>query len=291
GGGGGGQDRPGIPDRPGRNDACGECASCRRMDDGAHLNLLNLAPDEKGVIKIDRIRELQGRLKYRIESGRRVVVVAGAETMLTQAANAFLKTLEEPPASSIIILLSSRPSDLLPTVLSRCQRINFRPLAEDVISGLLAREEGLSREEAAWAARLSGGSISKALKVVETGFRQRRAGLVKRLLALTPADVDEILDMASELSKEEDLLETIEFLKTWFRDRAVTAEGAGHLAVNSDMAALLDAELGAELGPGEGPGSFAFAEEARMNITPPRYANKLLTVETMLLRLAGARAA
>lgn len=279
-------------------DSCGVCASCRMMDAGAHPNLLQVWPtvkerddvlenayDGAGLIRISQVRDIQEFLRYRIDGGKKAVVVDYAERLMPQAANAFLKTLEEPPAGSVIMLITSRPSDLLPTILSRCQRISFRPLPDEAISAMLVRDRGARRDVADAVARLSCGSISKALRFVGEGAYESRGEILRRLSALTATDTDELLRFAEDLSKMDGLPEVLEFMKGWYRDRLVTREGAGYLAVNGDIPDFV--APGADEDAGMLIGSFAAIEKARRDITPPRYLNKQLVMETLLMRLAG----
>ena len=110
-------------------DACGECSACARIARGMHPDVLLVEPGDSGTIKIEQIRDAIERSTYRpFEGRRRVVIVDDAAALVTPAQNALLKTLEEPPASSVFILLTSRPDVLLPTVRSRVIRLSF---AED----------------------------------------------------------------------------------------------------------------------------------------------------------------
>jgi DNA polymerase-3 subunit delta' len=274
----------GGPDS-GKLDSCGLCTSCRGMDEGSSLNLVTVK-SVGGVLKIDQVRELQNAIKYRVQSGRRVAIIDEADKLIKAAANAFLKTLEEPPAGSIIILITSRPAELLPTIVSRCQRINFRPLPEETVSNVLIERfgsEGLSTEEASTVARLSGGSLAGAIEVVKSGEQARRKQFLERFLRLTLGDGNEILDAARELSKEEDVLGTLEFLKIWYRDQVVLNEGAERLMVTGGLTRRVSKNQGFE----RLVRSFELVEEARCNITPPRRANKQLTMEDLFLRLVG----
>lgn len=281
-----------------KGDSCGVCASCRMMDAGTHPNILQVWPtvkesddrlenayDGAGLIRINQIRDIQEFLRYRIEGGKKAVVVDYAERLMPQAANAFLKTLEEPPAGSVIMLITSRPSDLLPTVLSRCQRMNFRPLPDEAVSAVLAGERGVDKGSADAVARLSCGSISKALRYVDEGVHESRREILRRLAALGSADTDELLRFAEELSRMDDLPEALEIMKGWYRDRLVIREGAGHLAVNGDISDFI--APGKDTDAAMLLGSFAAIEKARRDITPPRYLNRQLVMETLLLRLSG----
>lgn len=274
----------------GDGDSCGACGDCALMANGTHPNLMEIWPSDKdgerspdGLIRIDRIRDVQNAVKYRVDRGKKAVIVDSADRMMPAAANAFLKTLEEPPADTVIILITSRPADLLPTILSRCQRVNFRPLSAEEISSFLAGETGVSDDDARAAARLSGGSVSKALSLIGEGSHQTRKEIIERLSAITSRDIDIALKFAEDLSKRDDLVEILEFMKTWYRDKLVTLEGAGQLAVNSDMAGHITHREG-RMRLME---SFSMIEKARRDIMPPRYSNKQLTMEVLLMGLMG----
>ena len=107
-------------------DACGRCAACVRIARGVHPDTLIVEPGDNGSIRIEQVREIIDRAAYRpFEGRRRVVVIDEAETLVGAAQNALLKTLEEPPPSSVFILVTARPDMLLPTVRSRCIRLSF----------------------------------------------------------------------------------------------------------------------------------------------------------------------
>src|SRR5262249_21327595 len=105
--------QPLDPNHPGSIDACGVCAACVRIARGVHPDVLIVEPGDSGAIKIDQIREIVGRAAFRpFEGKRRVVIVDEADALVAAAQNALLKTLEEPPPSSVFILLTSRPDVL-----------------------------------------------------------------------------------------------------------------------------------------------------------------------------------
>lgn len=275
-------------------DSCGTCPDCEKVEKGAHENVVVVWPtdkdggrDDNGLIRVGQIRELQDTLKYRVERGKKVAIVEAADKMMPEAANAFLKTLEEPPPDSLIVLMTSRPAYLLPTILSRCQRINMLPLSEETVRGYLVRERGVAAEEAALAARMSAGSLGRALNYVDTGALEKRRGLVKRLRSLKDADTPEVLALAEELSRLDDVEEALEFLKTVVRDMAAIRAGVPSLIVNMDMEDLLKE---GRSGLKELVSSYEMIEAVRYDVTPPRYANKQLAMEAMLLRLKEAGA-
>ena len=106
-------------------DFCGHCVSCKKIDDGNHPDVKIVEPDGQ-FIKIDQIRELQHDLQFRpFEGKKRVFIIDSADKMGLPAANSILKTLEEPPRDSILILVTANLHSLLPTIASRSQRLSF----------------------------------------------------------------------------------------------------------------------------------------------------------------------
>ncbi len=168
--------------RLGPTDGCGECVSCSKLARGLHPDLLWIER-QKNVIHLAQItfrpdktgnqppppprdRTVTGFVGYApFEGARRVVVIRNAEHMKAEAQNALLKTLEEPPRSSLLILTTAAPANLLPTVRSRCQSLRFAPVPQKLIRQHLERTIGCSPEAARQRAALAPGSIGGALRV------------------------------------------------------------------------------------------------------------------------------
>src|ERR1700685_3216060 len=108
-------------------DCCDECLSCRKIENGTHADIHWARPESKSrIITVEQTRELMREIQLKpTEAEHKVAVIASADRLNTQAANALLKTLEEPPANSVLILLSTEPQRILETILSRCLRLNF----------------------------------------------------------------------------------------------------------------------------------------------------------------------
>lgn len=176
-----------------------------------HPDVIEVEPE--GVtyrIKEDvRDRIIAEALRAPIEGERKVIVVADAERLRADAANALLKTLEEPPARSIIILCTAVPEELLPTVRSRCQRIDLAPLTEELIAEALLRD-GASAERAALAARLSGGRLDRARRLAGgwAPLRDAFVTAVARLDGSTAAAVRAVGDVQEALKQATEALET-----------------------------------------------------------------------------------
>src|SRR5205823_9158635 len=162
-------------------DACGVCASCTRIARGVHPDVPIVEPGDNGSIKIEQVRDIVDAAAYRpFEGRRRVVIVDDADALVPAAQNALLKTLEEPPPSSVFILVTSRPDALLATVRSRCPRLRFRALdAADVAAALVAR--GKNETEARAVAAMADGSLGRALDATADAIVEAR-GVAQQVL-------------------------------------------------------------------------------------------------------------
>ena len=232
-------------------DACGECASCRRIGRGVHPDVIVLEPGETGTIKIDQVRDVIDRANYRpFEGRRRAVIVDEADALVTAAQNALLKTLEEPPSASVFILVSSMPDVLLPTVRSRCRPLRFGELAPAEVAGVLIRDHEYSEAEARAAAAEADGSIGRALAARSVDRTEARA-LAQRLLHQTARVTDPArrLDAAKDLagktsggaSERDQLAVCLRALASLLRD-------LGILSTRADTRSLANIDLQANLG-------------------------------------------
>jgi DNA polymerase-3 subunit delta' len=176
-----------CPERRARggDDGCGRCAACQRIVKLQHADVRLVDRGGEATIKIQAIRErVLDVVGYRpFEGARRVFIIDGADDLTLEAQDALLKTLEEPPASAILILVTAFPDALARTVQSRCRRVRFGPLAEAEVAEVL-RARGVSEADArAWAS-LSGGSVSRALAVGEGAYAEDRSAALALLGAL-----------------------------------------------------------------------------------------------------------
>lgn len=163
-------------------DACGHCAQCKQVVAGNHPDVIRVSrPEGKREVPIDLIAgrpERRGReglcyeLSMRPMSGnRRIGIIDDAETLNAESSNSLLKTLEEPPAGSLMILIATGPEALLPTILSRVQPLFFSPLPDAVIVELLTATHEVGADEAMSVAQLSGGSLSTAGQLLDGDLR------------------------------------------------------------------------------------------------------------------------
>lgn len=205
-----------------------ECGPCEKIEHGLHPDLLRLAPEGPGgFIKIEQIRELLATLAFPPHEGRaRLVIVEDADKLNPAAANAFLKTLEEPPARTHIVLTTTAPDRLLVTIRSRCQRVRFAPLSVENVAAIL-RASGADAAAATAAAALSGGSVERAgdladgEKLTAQWARARLAVTAARATGMRPV-VEAAVGLAEE---KEEIVPALELLAHFYKDAALAAAG------------------------------------------------------------------
>lgn len=218
---------------------CGRCKSCRKIESANHPDIIWLKPSGPSI-KIDQIRTLCQTLAMKpYEAAMRVVIISDARTMNPAAGNALLKVLEEPPDSTVLLLISAHKSDLLPTVVSRCQHIRFNPISETNLSSLLVREHGLDAADATVIAAMAAGSLSRAVQMHRTNWIKRRRWLISELESLSAGSLNRLLAFGDQLAKNKDELpDALEVLKSWLRDLVIAKLHPDRI-INHDLASKL----------------------------------------------------
>ena len=180
------------------SDSCDACSNCRKISKGVHPDVfVTTLPENRKSIPVDSIRELERRFQVRPHEGRaKVVIIDPADAMTESAANALLKTLEEPGGGRYLILITHRPSSLLQTVRSRCQLVRFNALPESVVRDILEKN-GTPPDESGTAAALSGGSVSRAFGYLDEQVAERVCcvlGFIEATIDKTPLQGLEIIE-------------------------------------------------------------------------------------------------
>ncbi|MBN2062283.1 MAG: DNA polymerase III subunit delta' [Deltaproteobacteria bacterium] len=234
-------------------EGCGDCIPCRRIRNRNFADLIFIEPDGHNI-KIEQIRDLNRALSFKPVSGKyRVVIVNHAERMTAEAANSFLKSLEEPPPHNVIIIKVVEPLDLLPTIISRCQIVPFRPLPASKIRDWLKTEMGLDEEKAALLSRISEGSLGKAIQFKENDILEYRQNCLIELMRLPELPMEQVLQTAWDYSerskkrnsdsaelKDNGLFELLGMWKTWYRDLIlVKVRGPRDKIINIDFSRKL----------------------------------------------------
>jgi DNA polymerase-3 subunit delta' len=238
-------------------DACGICAICRRISrvsfpspddrDGNSNIIWSEYPDVGFVrpsgrnIRIPTMREVEREANFRPYEGRaRVIIIEEADRLNPAASNALLKTLEEPAATTHLVLVTARPASLLTTIRSRCQVIRFAPLTTDEISTHLMQASGMRPTDADLSARIAQGSIGRATSFDLPRYKEQRAAMLELLKALGgTGDRAKLLRGAEELydAKLKDEYEPrLDLLATLIHDVWLLVTDANHRTIiNEDL--------------------------------------------------------
>ena len=267
-----------------QNDACGACSSCRKMIHGNHPDI-HLVATEGQFIRIEAIRNIQEQMTFKpLEGRKRIFIIDGADKMNEQAANALLKTLEEPSADNIIILVTARPYWLPQTILSRCRHLRMNPLPAATVARLLIEQEQMDPAKASLLASLSGGSIGQALGLNSEDMIAFRAQLGRLLAAANANDPMSLLILASFLGQDKkEIKQGLSILKTYFRDALVYKETAkASMIINADNLSVVSSLAGRLRGE-QILQNITLVEKS--NETIEMNVNKSLTLEAMAFKL------
>jgi len=289
-------------------EACDECSSCKRIsrstfppfrdDDedkarlvwSEHADVAMVRP-YKQIIRVGPIRELEREANFRpFEGAARIFIIEDADYMNDQAANALLKTLEEPEPTTHLILTTTNPTALPATVRSRCQTIQFAPIAAEHIERFLIEKKGAARKDAQLLARTSRGSLGRACEADVDSYRDRREAMMHVLRSLTiTGDKVELLRSAEGLAASKDrddyeqLLDVFEAL---IRDAwALSLGRSAEAIVNIDVARELQ-QVADELRSSQAAAWLTQIEELRgtleVNI------NRKVASDALLMSMAAA---
>jgi DNA polymerase-3 subunit delta' len=191
---------------PSENDSCGDCPACRQIDAGTFVDMYCLFQEGKGnKIKIEPVRETCRRLHFEPISGRcKCVLIDDASAMNDEAQNAVLKTLEEPPSKTFFILITAMPDSLLPTILSRCQRIHFLELSGEEVVNYLMDKYDTPSDEAQIAASMSGGSIGSAVNLLLNPVMKEWKDILSKFFSIRHDSYCDLLDFSESIVKTMD---------------------------------------------------------------------------------------
>jgi DNA polymerase-3 subunit delta' len=219
---------------------CGACRSCQLVERDRHPDVQLIEPGEDSI-KIDEIRDvLRSVTLSPVEASHRVLIISRFDQATPSAANALLKTLEEPPSTVVLLLTANRTDQLLPTIVSRCQVIPLRLLPVSEVVAVL-RERGLDQERAELLGSLSQGRIGWALSAArdERVLLDREKAL-EGIISMAHGSYVERFAWAESLSRKpervDDMLRT---LASWWRDVLLVAAGSGAPIANVDRKATL----------------------------------------------------
>jgi DNA polymerase-3 subunit delta' len=265
------------------NDFCGSCANCKRIADFNHPDVRVIEPlAGKKEISIQQVREVERDLNYRSFTGKRKMMIIDPATLMNLSSqNALLKTLEEPPQNSLLILIASNAGGLLPTVRSRCLRVSFAPLTRDEVASYLRSKRGMTGDGVEFLSAMSMGSIGVAVGLDEEEFIKKRriwAGIVSSLKA---GDYQSAMAAAESLAaNRDDALKFLTWAESWYRDLLIygVTQDSREL-VNLDMQSQVEQQAAAA---GTERALSAVAQTARAAARIQRNLNRRMVLERFL---------
>jgi DNA polymerase-3 subunit delta' len=226
---------------------CGECRSCQRISEGKHADVTPIGLDSRTEISIDDIRGLQHLANLPPYEGKcKVFIIDEAEYLSTEAANSLLKILEEPPPRVVWLLLAAEEERLLPTIISRCQRLELKPVPSERVQEVLVNSYNLDADKAQLLTRLCHGRLGWAVSVLANDdILQQRSQKIDRLVSLLTAGLEQRFayaqDLAIQFSQNRKAgAETIEVWLDWWRDLMLTKGGCQDAIINVDYRTVLE---------------------------------------------------
>ncbi len=204
-------------------DACDCCASCLKIRDGHHPDLVWVKSDG-ATIKLDQVRNLKQRLSFRPFEGKwRIVIIEDAQDLREEAGNALLKLLEEPPKQNLFVLTALEPQMLLPTIVSRCCHVRLQPLEQVWIERYLLETQGLSSSRAQEVAVMADGSLDRAKWLAEPSRVAQMNEVLENVSRLKGLPMIDFFPLTAQWAKgSADLEQDLECIKLWIRDLALS---------------------------------------------------------------------
>lgn len=206
----------------GEADPCGTCKSCLQAESGNQPDIIWVTHEKPNVISVDEIRtQILNDIELKPYSSRyKIYIVPDAQLMNTQAQNVILKTLEEPPEYAIIMLLTNNVDKFLPTIISRCIVLNFRPVEPLHMVDYLVNQIGIDREKARFCTDFAQGNLGKAVRLaISPDYNEIKEDSLRLLRRIQDMDMDEIIQAVRNMGKYKlDITDYIDIMTMWFRD-------------------------------------------------------------------------
>jgi len=230
---------------------CGQCRSCQRISEGKHADVTPIGLDSKTEIGIDDIRGLQHLANLPPYEGKcKVFIIDDAEYLSTEAANSLLKILEEPPPRVVWLLLAAEEEHLLPTIVSRCQRLELKPVPSEQVQDVLIKSYNVDASKARLLTQLCHGRLGWAVSTLaDDNILEQRSQRIARLASLLTASLEQRFASAQELAGQfgQDRragAEIIELWLDWWRDLMLTKGGCREAVINVDYETTLEEQAG-----------------------------------------------
>jgi DNA polymerase-3 subunit delta' len=230
---------------------CGQCRSCQRILEGKHADVTPIGLDSRTEIGIDDIRGLQRLANLPPYEGKcKVFIIDDAEYLSTEAANSLLKILEEPPPRVVWLLLAAEEEHLLPTIISRCQRLELRPVPSDRIQEVLVNSYNVDANKAKLLTQLCHGRLGWAVcALAKDDILEQRSQRIDKLVSLLTASLEQRFAYAQELASQFSQnrragAEMVELWFDWWRDLMLIKGGCREGIINVDYGMALEEQAG-----------------------------------------------
>ncbi len=230
---------------------CGECRSCRRIREGKHTDVTPIGLDSRTEIGIDDIRGLQRLANLPPYEGKcKVFIIDEAEYLSTEAANSLLKILEEPPPRVVWLLLAAEEERLLPTIISRCQRLELKPVLSERVQEVLVNSYNVEADKAKLLSQLCHGRLGWALSALtDCDILEQRSQRIDGLVSLLTAGLEQRFAYAQELANQVSQNrkgggEITEIWLDWWRDLMLIKGGCQEAIINVDYREVLEEQAG-----------------------------------------------
>lgn len=206
----------------GGSEPCMSCHSCKQVMSGNHPDLIYVTHEKPGSIGVDDVREqINDTIMIRpYSSYYKIYIVDEAEKMTVQAQNALLKTIEEPPAYAVIILITTNQEAFLPTILSRCVQMKLKPLKDFTIKNYLTQNLHIAEKDADICAAFARGNLGKAIHLaLSDEFRELFQKVMVLVKNVGTMDISMLLDCIREMKEQNfDIGEVLDLMQLWYRD-------------------------------------------------------------------------
>ena len=206
----------------GGSEPCMNCHACKQVMSGNHPDLIYVTHEKPGSIGVDDVREqINDTIMIRpYSSYYKIYIVDEAEKMTVQAQNALLKTIEEPPAYAVIILITTNQEAFLPTILSRCVQMKLKPLKDFTIRNYLTQNLHIAEKDADICAAFARGNLGKAIHLASSDeFRELFQKVMVLVKNVGTMDISMLLDCIREMKEQNlDIGEVLDLMQLWYRD-------------------------------------------------------------------------
>ena len=201
---------------------CGQCHACKQVLSGNHPDVIYVTHEKPASIGVDDVRrQINDTVSIKPYSGGyKLYIVDEAQKMTVQAQNALLKTIEEPPAYVVILLLTSNEEIFLPTILSRCVKLSLKPLTDEQIRAYLKERLKVEGPQAEVYTAFARGNLGKAIDLSQSeDFQRFYEELAELLKNLKKEDISQLLERIKRWKDEgRDLYQCLDFMQMWYRD-------------------------------------------------------------------------